>query len=191
MITAILLAAGFSRRMTADKLLLDFHGQPVIDCVMKAITSCPFHEKLLIQREEHYTAIASKYGFQSLKNIHASDGQSTSVQIGVRNSHPQSAFMFFVGDQPCLTVNIINQLLDTHREHPEAIIVPAIDGQFKNPVIFPAKYRTELLAIDGDKGGRTVIKKHPEHVRTVDFQNASAFLDIDTTEDYQFLLEYR
>ncbi|MGL6202278.1 MAG: nucleotidyltransferase family protein [Lachnospiraceae bacterium] len=188
MITAILLASGYSRRMHTDKLLLDFHGLPVIARVMKAISSCPFDQKILIQRTDVYTELAQKYGFQSYQNHSAQEGQSSSVRCGVSHSRSSSALMFFVGDQPCLTAKTIERLLIAHQEYPDDIIVPAIDGQFKNPVIFAPQFQTWLSDTQGDQGGRTIIKKFAEHVRTVTFHDTDAFHDIDTIEDYEFLL---
>lgn len=189
MITAILLASGFSRRMDTDKLLLDFHGIPVIEHTMQAISLCSFDEKLLVQREDAYTEIALRYDFRSLKNPLASQGQSRSVQVGIHNSHRQSSFMFFTGDQPCLTAEIICRLFQVHREFPEDIIVPAVNGNYKNPVIFPSAFRTQLLSIEGDQGGRSIMKQYPDRVRQAVFEDALAFHDIDTRRDYEFLLE--
>ena len=188
MITAILLASGYSRRMHTDKLLLDFHGLPVIARVMNAISSCPFDQKILIQRTDAYTELAHKYGFQPYQNHSAQEGQSSSVRCGVSHSQPSSALMFFVGDQPCLTAKTIERLLKTHQEYPDDIIVPALDGQFKNPVIFAPQFQTWLSNTQGDQGGRTIIKKFAEHVRTVTFHDTDTFHDIDTIEDYEFML---
>lgn len=188
MITAILLASGYSRRLHTDKLLLDFHGLPVIARVMKVINSCSFDQKVLIQRADAYTELALKYGFQPCCNHSAHEGQSSSVRCGVRHTHPASAIMFFVGDQPCLTTETIECLLKARQEYPEDIIVPELDGQFKNPVIFPSRFRTDLSAIKGDQGGRTIIKKFAGSVRSVTFHDTDAFHDIDTSNDYEYLL---
>ena len=189
MITAILLASGYSRRLNTDKLLLDFHGHPVIAHTLKTIHHCRFDQKLLIQREDRYTHLASQYDFDCLINKSASEGQSAAVRLGVQNSHPDSAYMFFVGDQPCLTADIITLLKHTHLKYPDDIIIPVLNEQYQNPVIFPAAFRPELLAIQGDQGGRSIIKNHPDRIRTVAFQDTLAFRDIDTAADHQFLLE--
>lgn len=189
MLTAILLASGFSCRLQTDKLMLDFHGRPVIEHIMAAINRCPFDQKLLVQRSDCYTSLGAQYGFCSLTNDFAADGQSASVRIGTEHSRSNSAYMFFVGDQPCMTADIILQLQHIHGNHPDRIIVPAIDGRYRNPVIFPARFRSHLLAVKGDQGGRTIIKSHPDQVRTVAFEDPVAFQDIDTIRDYQFLMD--
>jgi len=188
MITAILLASGYSKRLNDNKLLLDFHGKPIISHMMNMINTYPFEEKLLVQREDDYTNLALDYHFTCLSNPNASTGQSASVRIGVEYAAPMSALMFFVGDQPCLTSDIIKTLIRNHEKYPNDIIVPMTQAMYRNPVIFPARFRKELLQLDGDRGGRRIIKRYPEYVRTVNFENSYAFQDIDTLADYQTLL---
>jgi len=183
------MASGYSRRLNTDKLLLDFHGYPVITYTLKAIHQCRFDQNLLIRQEDRYTHLASQYDFDCLTNNSAFEGQSASIRLGVQNSHPDSAYMFFVGDQPCITADIITLLKHTHLKYPGDIIVPTLHERYQNPVIFPNAFRPELLVIQGDQGGRSIIKSHPGKVRTVPFQDAPAFQDIDTASDYQFLLE--
>ena len=188
MITAILMAAGFSRRFQTDKLMLDFHGKPVIARTMAAILACPFGEKLLITQSNTHVELAKNYDFISYINSQAAIGQTASIQLGVSHAPKDSAYMFFVGDQPCLTSAVINQLIAEHEQHEEMIIVPTVSGNYKNPVIFPASFRDELLSLTGDTGGRKIITSHPECVREVTFRDNLPFTDIDTPNEYQQLL---
>ncbi|MCP1111136.1 molybdenum cofactor cytidylyltransferase [Lachnospiraceae bacterium PF1-21] len=188
MVTAILLASGFSKRFADDKLLMDFSGKPVIEYTMEAISHADVSEKLLIQRDHTYTDLGNKYGFQSIKNTKAKLGQSQSLLLGVKHCPENQAMMFFVADQPLLTTGIINKLITTHRENPEQIILPVINGQDKNPVIFPAAFRPALLEVTGDQGGRSIIKAFPDKIKRVAFDDPLCFTDIDTYSDYQRLL---
>lgn len=188
MITAILLASGYSQRLKRDKLSLDFNGIPVLEHTMRAISNVSFSKKLLVTRQEQYSCLASQYGFQTLLNPMAQTGQSSSIRLGVLQSDPSSAFMFFVGDQPLLSSSVIKRLLEVHRQKPGSIIIPTLDGQNQNPVIFPSSLRESLLEITGDTGGRSVIAKNPHLIQRVSFTNPLPFLDIDTSEDYFTLL---
>ena len=188
MITAILMASGFSRRFETDKLMLDFHGKPVLARVMAAILACPFEERLLITQSSTHIELAKNYDFISYINSQAVSGQTASIQLGVSHAPKDSAYMFFVGDQPCLTSTVINRLIAEHELYKEMIIVPTINGNHKNPVIFPAAFRDELLSLTGDTGGRKIITAHPECVRNVTFRDSLPFTDMDTSNEYQRLL---
>ena len=187
MLTAILLASGFSRRFTADKLMLDFHGKPMLEHVMSAINTYPFSDKLLIQREELYTSLADHYNFKSVRNQHADKGQSRSIRLGVANSPAGSAFMFFVGDQPFLSGPVIKTLADAHAKYPNNIIIPHVQNHPRNPVIFPASFAKALSALQGDTGGRKIIAAYPDQIHRVYFSDPLPFLDIDTAKDYHNL----
>ncbi len=187
-VTAILLASGYSRRLGADKLLLDLGGRTVIEHTMETISSCPFAKKLLISRQDVFSSLADKYGFEIHLNPLAKTGQAASIHLGVTHALPQAALMFFVGDQPLLSSGIITELLEEHQSHPGDIILPTVNGENKNPVIFPADLSCELLKTAGDEGGRSIIRAYPQRVRRVVFSDGIPFSDIDTKEDYVAIL---
>lgn len=47
-------------------------------------------------------------------------------------------------------------------------------------MIFAQKYVPELLAIQGDKGGRVVIQKHLDELTLVEVNSAKELVDVDT-----------
>ena len=55
------------------------------------------------------------------------------------------------------------------------------------PTIFPYELREELLTIEGDIGGRRIIKDNPFLVKKVYIDNCILGLDIDTQEEYKRL----
>lgn len=189
MITAILMAAGYSRRFQTDKLMLPLQGKPLLAHTMEAISICPFSQKLLVYRNDAAVTLAEQYQFQYIENIHAEQGQSASLRLGVQHAAPDSALMFFTGDQPYLTPEIIKTLIETYHQNPHSIIIPELNGQNKSPTIFPSSFRDELLKITGDMGGRKVIMQHPQQIHKVPFIDELAFFDIDTPKNYETALE--
>ena len=55
------------------------------------------------------------------------------------------------------------------------------------PTIFLAKWKSELLKINGDMGGRDIIKNNLSEVLLIDIDNAREGFDIDTWEDYEVI----
>jgi molybdenum cofactor cytidylyltransferase len=185
MLTAILMASGFSRRMKQNKLLLDFNGRPIIEYTMEAIHASPFAHKLLVAKDPAVITLGEKYGFQIIKNSNSSLGQSESIRLGVHASKKDSSFMFFVGDQPFLTTELITDLTRFHLAHPDKIILPTHNGKKGNPTIFPASLRHSLLKISGDTGGKTVIKNNPDKVLTFEISDPLSLFDVDTISDFE------
>ena len=186
MVTGIILASGFSNRMARDKLLLEVGGVPVIERVIKTAKASLLDEVIIVYQNEKVRALGEKYRVKTAFNDSAHEGQSAAVKLGVRESRPDTdAFMFLVGDQPFLDSDTINTLIDQFEKNPQQIIVPVYKGKRGNPMIFPSLFRHDLLAIEGDIGGRAVIEKMRERVKLVAIENSIANIDIDTQEDYE------
>ena len=64
MITGIILASGFSRRMKADKLLIDIEGSALIERVIKACVDSRLDDIILIYRSEEVKKIGEKYNIK-------------------------------------------------------------------------------------------------------------------------------
>ena len=54
------------------------------------------------------------------------------------------------------------------------------EGRPGHPVLFPRRYFEELAAVDGDRGGRALIRAHG--ARVVDLAPGHATTDLDTPE---------
>lgn len=185
MITGIIMASGFSKRMKKNKLVLDLDGSPVIERVIKAIKDSEVDNIIMVYREDTVKEIGIKNGVKTIYNDRAELGQSQSMKLGVKYSPPETkAFMFFVGDQPFLNAATINRLIKVFKEGKYPIVVPEYNGEKGNPVIFSSEFKGELLDIEGDKGGRSIIRKRPHEVKVVHFSDEIIGKDIDTWEEY-------
>ena len=186
MITAIILASGFSKRMEDEKLLLDVGGVPMVERVIRAAQSPLIGEGILIYRCDAIKEIGERYSLKTVYNPHAAEGQSAAVKLGVSCAHPATdGFMFFVGDQPCLTQSTVNELIGIFTGKNSSIVVPLYNGSRGNPVIFPSILRETLLKLEGDCGGRTVIERMENNVVLVPVDEGNEGKDIDTKSDYE------
>lgn len=182
MITGIIMASGFSRRMKRNKLTIKINGDTIIEKVIKAAKQSKLDDILLIYRTEEIRDIGIKLNLKTIYNKKAILGQSESVKLGVSNSHKSSNYMFIVADQPYLESGVIDTLIDAFlKEH--KITIPYFQGKFGMPLIFPNKFRDELLKTKGDKGGREIIRDNPRYVQRVDFENKKLGMDIDSPKD--------
>ena len=53
-----------------------------------------------------------------------------------------------------------------------------------NPTIFSGKYIHELLSLNDDIGGKSIIKKHLDDLEKVSMHNEVEMMDIDTREEF-------
>ncbi|WMM25354.1 nucleotidyltransferase family protein [Tissierella sp. MB52-C2] len=182
MITGIILASGFSRRMKKDKLLIDIGGEKIIERVIKACIESNLDEIILVYRTEEVKRIGEKYNIKTCYNENAHLGQSQGLKLGVMNSS-HTEYMFLVGDQPFITSELINQLIYQYKESDLPILVPYYNGNRGMPMIISSIYKEEILKIVGDKGARDIVKGNMDKVKIVDIEEEKPGMDIDDEED--------
>ncbi len=185
-VAGIIMASGFSRRMGDDKLLMGMGGAPIVQRVMSAALESRLSKIVVVCRRSEVSEIAEKMGIESVKNEKAEKGQSESIKAGLIavEEGEFDGHMFIQGDMPFLKSGIIDMLIQKSIENPYSIIVPTYEGVRKSPVIFPKDLKEELLRLQGDTGGRTVIKRHYERVSLVETGCSLCARDIDTMDDY-------
>ena len=186
MVTGIILASGFSKRMGDEKLLLEVDGMPMVERVIKAAQLSFIDEIILVYRQDSIKEIGNQYGAKALLNSHAEKGQSEAVKLGVAQAHPGSdGYMFLVGDQPFLSYTTVNKLIEVFNRDRDYIIMPEYNGARGNPVIFPASLKSDLLSLQGDCGGRVIIEDKKNMVKLVPIESDIEGADIDTREIYE------
>jgi len=202
-ISAIILAAGTSKRFGKNKLKLRLNGLLIIEHIMRAVSDARFEEAILVSNDEDILNLCSKYNLLGVKSPHAHLGQSESIKAGVLAANPLHDLMFFVGDQPLLNTKIITELKSFYNELSSApgiaesnqkfietankIIIPVFGRQSGNPVIFPCRYREKLFALSGDNSGKYIIKDDKAVVKCY-FGDTGCNMDIDTQIEYNKLL---
>ncbi len=179
MISGIILAAGLSKRMGANKLMLPVAGIPVIERVMSVVSKSRLDEVILVCASDRVEEVGSKYGVKVIRNTSQELGQSHSIKLGVENSSIYTdGFMFFVGDQPFMTEDIINNLIENFAGSNCKAAVPLYNGNRGNPVIFSSELRGKLLSLSGDLGGRKLIIELGMNIVEVPFDSAVLGFDL-------------
>jgi molybdenum cofactor cytidylyltransferase len=189
MITAIILASGYSRRMGQNKLLLKYRGRSLIEHTIETIEMCGFSEMIIVAREEEIIDIGNKYGLKVIINGNADKGISESIKLGVRSAKETKGFMFFMADQPFLDVDTVKALNHEFEENSDCIVIPRFDGKRGSPVIFPWIFKEDFLRLEGDVGGKVIINKNLDKVKFVEVQDAAKLFDVDTNENYEYILK--
>jgi molybdenum cofactor cytidylyltransferase len=189
MVTGIVMASGLSTRMGRCKLLLKYKGEFLIEYALDAVNKSNLDEKIVVTGNETIIDLAEDRNLKVVRNLQGNIGQSQSIKLGLKVASEISGYAFITGDQPFLSENLINKLIEEFEENPDKFIVPVYKGRRGNPVIFPPKYRNELLSLNGDIGGRIILKNHEEDIHFVEIDEEYFLWDIDTEKDYTELLQ--
>lgn len=191
--SAIVLAAGFSRRMGApNKLLLPVGGRAMIQHVLENVLAAGFAEVVVVlghQAPEVSAAIAP-FGARSVVNEDFASGQVSSVRAGLGALRERTdAVMICLADQPLLTAADLSdaQAAFARRSH-GSVLVPMYGEQRGNPVIIDWASAEETLSRGTHFGCRQFMDENPSRVCFWQSDNPHFIRDIDEPADYQALL---
>ena len=181
----IMLAAGNSRRFGSNKLMYEVDGVPMylrtLRKLQKAAEKIPDSRIILVTQPQYQEIIdvAKEIGADILFNPQPERGISSSMQIGLENAKDVDACLFTVADQPWLTAETIIALYDTFHSENKGMACTCRGEKTGNPCIFSKKYYKELMEISGDRGGKQVIKRHPEDVVYFKISDERELVDVD------------
>jgi len=189
MISAILLAAGESRRMGRPKLLLKWGGSTIIEKSVDTLLASKIDE-LIVVLGHQAQAILRKLGARRLKavvNPQYRMGMSTSIRTGIGQvSSMSEAILIALADQPLIERDLIDHLIDTYGRNPQGIVLPSYKGRRGHPVILDSnRYRGEMENLMGDAGCRPILERHPGDILEVPVDSEGVLVDIDSWEHYR------
>jgi molybdenum cofactor cytidylyltransferase len=191
MISAVLLGAGQSKRMGVDKLSLPWGGGTILGHCFNTLLGSDVQELVVVLgiQNEGLKNLFQGRMVKVVVNPYSNKGMSTSIRRGIEALRPKSdGILIALGDQPVLKTRTINVLIHAFEQGRGRIIVPSFRGRRGHPAIFDRKYKRELLHLEGDVGGRSVIERHPEDVRVVPVKSIGVVRDVDTWQDYKHQL---
>lgn len=189
MISAIVLAAGASRRFGSQKLLADLRGKPVVRWSVEQVLGASPDELLVVVGHEGASVRAAlhRLAVRFVANQEWPEGIGSSLRAGIAALGPRTdAAMIALGDQPSVDAAVVAALLKAYTDAPGPIMAPSYRGERGHPVIFAASLFPELLAIQGDRGARDVIARDASRVSLVQI-DAAAPPDVDTMAELQSL----
>ena len=187
--TAILLAAGLSRRMGAqNKLLLPIDGVPMIRHVARQYQAAIDGPVLVVLGHEAHLveeALAGT-GVDTVFNADFAAGQFTSVATGVQNAVDAKTLLIGLGDQPLLTSTDILALLMAHScADLDKISIPVHQDERGNPLVVPRSLRERLLEDPKNPGCQKFTRANPDLVQELSLHSPGLFIDVDTPGAYQ------
>ena len=191
-ISGILLAAGLSSRMGEPKQLLPFGESTIVETVVDSMLGAKFNEIIVVVG--HCAAeIREQLGTRPIKIVFNPDyreGMLTSAQTGIRTLQGSDAFALMLVDQPFITSELIDQVVDGYVQTDKGITLPSYNYKRGHPVIFDQRYANEVLALDAGSGGvRTLFKRYSDDIHYVTVDSDRVLRDIDYREDYERALK--
>lgn len=193
-LSAIVLAAGLSRRMRGrNKLLLPVGGVPVVFRSVATLLDVPFAEIVVVtghestKIEDALTSLPVHFAH----NPRYEDGQMTSVRAGLEALwRPTLAVMVCLADQALITSQDVVAIADAFFERPGcAVLVPTFDGVRGNPIVLARDSVGKILERGASFGCKQFVSQNADLVTTVAMSSRRVLFDLDGPEDYTALLD--
>ena len=212
--SAILLAAGASRRMRTLKALLDWLGRPLIIHQIVALREAGADEVVVVlghRADELQARIGVNSDVYAAGNVRCvinrdyMRGKTTSIKAGVRaiagpDADPDNPDAGPAGGGSILLLNVdqprgapvIRRALAAHQSGAGAgalITIPTCRGKGGHPIIVSRSLRSEMLAIDeSTQGMRAIIQRRQSATQRVELGCPELLWDVNTPEQYRAAL---
>jgi molybdenum cofactor cytidylyltransferase len=189
-IGAIILAAGQSRRMGRNKLLLPYGASTVLETIVTEVMACPAIAEVVVvtgYEPDRIAQLLAPYAVRCVFNpAYARAEMLVSLQVGLRALAAEAqAALVVPGDHPRLRREVIQRVIDAYQ--PGALVIPSYQRKRGHPLLIDRAWWSELLALPETATLRDFIRAHEDHVRYVVVETDSVLQDIDTPEEYQSL----
>ena len=113
---------------------------------------------------------------------------STSLKTGwswVRDRTESRGIMISLADQPLVSPQTIDLLVDAFLASDMAFCVPTYRGRWGHPVIIGREFDRHVMRLEGDRGAREILARRPEEVLEVEVESDEVLVDLDRIEDVE------
>jgi molybdenum cofactor cytidylyltransferase len=190
MISAIILAAGMSKRMGRPKQLLQLGNKPLIRIVVENVLASAVDEIIVVTgcEAEGVGAAIKDLPVKITFNPDYQQGQGTSLAVGVKQLDKNTeAFLVFMCDQPLISPSMINTIIDEFKKRGSLALRPTYNETPGHPVVFSSTLSSGMEQLHEDEGARKVLERLGARVDYLALQDEGIVIDMDTPESYEKL----
>jgi molybdenum cofactor cytidylyltransferase len=189
MISAIILAAGQSRRMGQPKMLLPWGKSTVIEQVITVFLGAGIEDVLVVTggMRELVETVIEPYPVQKVYNSKYEAGEMlSSLQLGLRAlPNRVQATLIGLGDQPQVQERTVRLVCEAYQKNQSRVVVPSFQMRRGHPWLVARSLWHEILVLNSPDSPRDFLNRHAADIDYVEVETSSIITDLDTPEDYQ------
>jgi molybdenum cofactor cytidylyltransferase len=183
-VAGIVLAAGASSRMGRPKMLLSIDGGTLLKAVATALLGADLPRVVVVlgcdaDRVRAAAGLPDDPRLLVAVNDDWRSGMASSLRRGLEECGDAGAALVALGDQAGITAERVKRIVSAWSPG-VPLVLPVHDGRAGHPVLFGRPLWPELRALQGDVGGREVVKLHLSNAIQVP---EPPLPDLDTEED--------
>ncbi|MGO9110877.1 MAG: NTP transferase domain-containing protein [Thermoguttaceae bacterium] len=189
MIIAVVPAAGQSRRMGVQKQLLPFAGTTVIGHIVDELRRSHIDEVCVVAGHKP-DLLRQALEARSVRIVVNPDYERTDMLASIRcglaaMSAACRAVLVALGDQPAITAELIDAMIDCFSSGGRGIIVPVHAGRRGHPLLLDGRYCSEIMTGYDHLGLRGLLAAHADDVFELAVSDFAVLCDMDYPADYQ------
>ena len=189
MISALILAAGESRRMGQPKMLLPWGSVTIIEHVVSIFLKAGIADVVVVTggAAEQVERALEKLPVRVIFNRNYAAGEMlSSLQAGLKDMpEGAQAALIALGDQPQVREETVRALCDAFREMSAGLIVPSFRMKRGHPWLLARPLWAGILALEPPQSPRDFLNAHASKIRYVSLESSTILADLDTPEDYR------
>ena len=189
MISAIILAAGESKRMGQPKMLLPWGKLTVLGQVIYTFQKAGIEDVVVITGGAHEQAqeVVKQHGARSIFNAQFTSGEMlSSLQLGLgAQLQRTTATLIALGDQPQVQMATVRLICDTFDQQKSKLIVPSFQRRRGHPWLVERSLWEELGGMRFPQSPRDFLNEHSADIFYVEVDTPTILADLDTPQDYQ------
>jgi molybdenum cofactor cytidylyltransferase len=181
-IVGLLLAAGAATRFGGDKLVAPLSdGTPLGLAALRGLIGGVDAVVAVVRPgDDRLAGVMRREGARVTACPFAADGMGASLAWGVRASPLARAWLVALADMPWVRPESVARVADAMRSG-TAIAAPSWRGARGHPVGFAAPFFSELSALSGDEGAKTILARHA--VTLIPTDDPGVLRDVDVPLD--------
>ena len=184
MITAILLAAGQSKRIPEEnKLIKKFKNKPLINYILKSLIKSKVSKIIIVLGHEHLKIkqiLLKSKKIKLIVNKYYKKGISSSIKMGIKKLNKKDkGFMIVQSDMPFIKSSHINKIHTSLLKKNYLLHVLKYKNKVGNPIGFDISIVKKLKKIKGDFGAKYMVKRLSKNTKFIKVTTDKIFKDFD------------
>jgi molybdenum cofactor cytidylyltransferase len=186
-VAGIVLAAGASTRMGANKLLLRLDGESVVRRAVRRALAAGLDPVVVVVGYEAERSRSELAGLpcRAVTNPDYGSGMRSSIRAGIAALPPDaSAAVVTLADMPLVTAEMIAALVERYRGSNAPLVISEYGGAQAPPTLYDRRLFGELGSEEGEGCSKRLIRRHRAQAAVLTWP-AEALTDLDRPEDYE------
>jgi molybdenum cofactor cytidylyltransferase len=178
----LILAAGSSSRLGEPKQLVRLRGRPILHTMVSRAVALAGHAVTVVlgSHAQALTPLLRHSPASIIVNRQWPEGLGSSIRAGISRLPPAcDAVLLLLADQVGVTADDLKRLASAWKGD-TTIAAGLYSGTVGVPAIFPRWCFSELMALRGDRGAKTLLLRHSDRLLRVPMSNAA--VDVDTQD---------